>query len=212
MSPGSRFEAIVVGCSWGGMEALTELLGALPDTLCAPILVAQHRLEDSVPSSLAHLLSAHSSLPVGEADDREALEPGKVYLAPAGYHLLVERGLATLSTAERRNHSRPSVDMLFEAAADAYGPAVIAVILTGANDDGAQGVRAIKHAGGFVVAQDPEDAERREMPDAAITTRCVDRILPLRGIAGLLAAACGPSLPAAPDKHLPPSTAAKGTP
>jgi two-component system, chemotaxis family, protein-glutamate methylesterase/glutaminase len=195
MSPGTRYSVVVIGASWGGLDALTVLLGSLTRDFCASLLIAQHRLEDIAPSGLAGLLDGRCEIPVREADDHERLEQGTAYLAPAGYHLLVQHGMTALSTDAHRKHSRPSVDLLFESAADAYGHAVVAVVLTGANDDGADGVRAVKDAGGFVVAQDPAEAVRPEMPQAAIDTGKVDRVLPLARIGGLLGAACGPAVP-----------------
>ena len=189
--PESRYQLVVVGSSWGGMHALQRLLGGLDGSFCATVLIAQHRLEDVVPSGLADILAASTYLKVCEAGDEQEIEPGMALLAPAGYHLLVEQGHVRLSTEGRVSYSRPSADLLFESAADAYGPRVMAIVLTGANDDGAAGVRAVKAAGGFVVAQEPSEAERPEMPQAAIDTGSVDRVLTLDRIPGLLSVACG---------------------
>ena len=125
-----------------------------------------------------------------DADDKQWIKPKTVYLAPADYHLLVEKGEFSLSVDEAVSHSRPSIDVLFESAADAYGPSLIGVILTGANNDGASGVRRIKSRGGLVVAQDPKTAEAPSMPEAAIATGAVDQILPLDQIGPFLVERC----------------------
>ena len=125
-----------------------------------------------------------------DADDKQWIKPGTVYFAPADYHLLVEKGEFSLSVDEAVHHSRPSIDVLFESAADAYGAALIGVILTGANDDGAAGARRIKSRGGLVVAQDPKTAEAPAMPAAAIAAGAVDQILPLDQIGPFLVERC----------------------
>jgi len=191
MAGSARWQLVVIGASWGGMDALRYLLGLLPATFCASVLVAQHRSEESSPADFARLLGAHCNMAVLDADDGTRIEPGRVLVAPAGYHLLVEPDHVRLSTDGRRKYARPYIDMMFESAADAYGHHVMAVVLTGLNDDGADGVRAVKRAGGFVAVQDPAEAERDEMPRAAIATGAVDRVLTLERIAGLLAVACG---------------------
>jgi two-component system, chemotaxis family, protein-glutamate methylesterase/glutaminase len=181
-----RYRLVVVGCSWGGLEALSVLLADLPADFRLPVVVVQHRTRH--PSSvLLHLLAAKSALPVVEADDKEELAGGRVYLAPADYHLLVEDGSLALSVDELVRFSRPSVDVLFESAADAYGAGVIGVVLTGANDDGAAGLLRIHRHGGFGIVQDPETAERPEMPAAAIAAGGADRVAPLEEIGRLLA-------------------------
>ena len=126
--------------------------------------------------------------------DKQWIQPNCVYLAPADYHLLVERGAFSLSVDAAEAHSRPSIDVLFESAADAYADRLIGVILTGMNSDGARGVRRIKHRGGFVLAQDPATAEAPEMPRAAIDSGGVDRILPLDRIGPFLAELCRNSI------------------
>jgi two-component system chemotaxis response regulator CheB len=185
------YDLIAIGSSWGGLSALEQLLSALPAGFATPIVIAQHRAPDSGSGALQTMLGVRSGLDVCEAGDKDPIEPGKVYLAPPDYHLLVEEDGFALSTDGQVQYSRPSVDVLFDSAADAYGPRMIAVILTGANDDGAYGVKRVKRRGGFTIAQDPETAEKRSMPDAAIATGAVDRVLALGDIAPLLADLAG---------------------
>ena len=173
------YELVVVGASWGGLQAVGRLLSDLPDDFRAPVAIAQHRHPDSQPGTLQQLLQRQAGCPVVEAEDKLAIEPGRVYVAPPDYHLLVERGSFALSVDDRVSFARPSVDVLFESAADAYRDGVIGIILTGANDDGARGLARIKEAGGVALIQDPAAATRRAMPDAAISTTAADAILPL---------------------------------
>lgn len=190
MNTGGRFSLVVIGTSWGGLHALMEILPRLPRTFDVPVVIAQHRSSDGV-GRLETLLSTHCSLPVRGAQHGMAIEPGVVYVAPADYHLLVERETLALDTQQPLNFSRPSIDMLFESAADAYGEKLIAIVLTGANDDGANGVRHVKRRGGMTIAQDPGTAERPEMPQAAIDTGDVNRVLPLARIGTFMATVCG---------------------
>ena len=150
-------DLVVIGCSWGGMRAVKVILDALPKRFGAAVVIAQHRSATST-GGLAGIIGQGTALPVTDAEDKEALVRGHVYLAPPDYHLLVERGTLALSVDERVQYSRPSIDVLFESAADAYGRRVVGVILTGANDDGAAGLLAIRRAGGFTMLQDPADA------------------------------------------------------
>lgn len=186
-------ELIVIGCSLGGMHALEVILSELPQDFCVPLVVAQHRHRQSGENLPAYLRRA-THLPVVDADDKQWIEPGHVYLAPANYHLLVERngerGELSLSVDEAVRYSRPSIDVLFESAADAFGPGVAGVVLTGANEDGARGAQRIKARGGTVVVQDPKTAEAPAMPAATIEAVAVDQILPLEGIATFLIARC----------------------
>ncbi|HKO56871.1 MAG TPA: chemotaxis protein CheB [Thermoanaerobaculia bacterium] len=184
------FELIVIGCSLGGMRALQEVLGALPAKFPVPVAVVQHRHKASN-EGLPTFLRKSSKLRVVDVDDKLWIKPGTVYLAPADYHLLVERGAFSLSVDDRVSYSRPSIDVLFESAADAYGSKVVGVVLTGSNNDGARGVKRIKTRGGFAVAQDPKTAEAPEMPQAAIDAARVDRILPLESIGPFLVELCG---------------------
>lgn len=171
---------ICIGGSWGGLAAVSRLFRALPDELDIPIALALHRAAD--PSALAALLQGATRLRVLEADDKMPIARGNVYVAPPDYHLLVERDALALSVDERVQFARPSIDVLFESAADAYGDSVIGIVLTGANADGAQGLAAIKSAGGVAVVQRPDEATKREMPDAAIAATNADAILSLDDI------------------------------
>ena len=187
--PTTSYELIVIGCSLGGLHALETIIGALPKDFCVPIVVAQHRHKNSREELPAYFRrSTHFN--VVDADDKQWIEPGHVYLAPADYHLLVERGELHLSVDDAVRHSRPSIDVLFESAADAYGPQLISVVLTGSNEDGARGAKWIKERGGIVVVQDPATAEAPEMPAAVAAMVDVDRILPLEAIAAFLADVC----------------------
>ena len=180
------YDLIAIGASWGGLKAVGDILAALPEDLDAAVVVAQHRGADVVDGGLASLLELRTRMPVADVDDKEPIESGHVYLAPPDYHLLIERGHFALSTDERVHHARPSIDVLFESAADAYGEHAIGVILTGANEDGAAGLARIRAVGGVAIVQDPRDSERREMPDAAIAATHVDAILPLEEIGPFL--------------------------
>jgi two-component system chemotaxis response regulator CheB len=176
------YDLVVVGASWGGLQALGRLLSDLPGGLDLPVVIAQHRHPDSHEGTLAQLLQRQIDRPVLEAEDKATIEPRHVYVAPSDYHLLVERGSFALSLDDRVRYARPSIDVLFESAADAYGEGVIGIVLTGANDDGARGLARIKELGGVAVIQDPESAVRRAMPDAAIAATAADAILPLEDI------------------------------
>ncbi len=180
---------VVVGASLGGLRSLKTLLGGLAADFQAPVAIVQHRHAGS-DDGLSGLLQKHTALPVAEVEDKQAIVPGRVYLAPADYHLLVDEASFALSTDAVVCHSRPSVDVLFESAANACGARVIGVILSGANRDGADGLAAIKRRGGVAVVQDPATAESGTMPQAAIAAAEVDRILPLEEIAPFLAGAC----------------------
>jgi two-component system, chemotaxis family, protein-glutamate methylesterase/glutaminase len=179
-----NYELIAVGASWGGLRAVGDILNALPDDFHPAVVVAQHRRAD--PADLAGLLATRTRLPVSDVDDKDPIEPGRVYLAPPGYHLLIERGHFSLSTDPPVNYARPSIDVLFESAADVYRERLIGVVLTGANEDGAAGLARIKRLGGVAIVQDPRTAERGEMPSAAISATSADAILPLEEIGPFL--------------------------
>lgn len=183
------FELIAIGCSLGGMHALQQILGSLPASFPVPIAVVQHRYRTSN-ETLPQYFRKLTPLTVVDAEDKQWLRPGTVYLAPANYHLLVDRGELNLSVDDAVTWSRPSIDVLFESAAEAYGEALVGVVLTGANDDGARGVKAIRQHGGFVVVQDPRTAEAPAMPRAAIDAARVDRVLPLDRIGPFLVELC----------------------
>jgi len=186
-------ELIVIGCSLGGMSALQIILSNLTHDFCVPIAVAQHRHKKSN-EGLPAYFRRETDLNVVDAEDKQWIQPGHVYLAPADYHLLIERngarGELSLSVDEAVRHSRPSIDVLFESAADAYKDRVVAIVLTGANDDGSRGAARIKARGGIVIAQDPEQAEAPTMPRATIQAVQVDRILRLEDIAPFLTEVC----------------------
>lgn len=185
-----KFELIVMGTSLGGMRALQIVLGALPSTFIVPIAIVQHRYKTSN-EGLPQYLRRVSKLKVVDADDKEWIRPGTVYLAPADYHLLVERGEFSLSVDATVAHSRPSIDVLFESASDAYRDKLLGVVLTGNNADGAAGAKKLKSRGGFLVVQEPSTAEAPSMPQAAIDAARVDRILPLDRIGPFLVELCG---------------------
>lgn len=181
-----KIDAIVVGGSAGGLDAVGTILGALPPGFSIPILVVLH-VAPSQPSYLAELLGDRGPLSVCEAQDKQPIVPSTVYIAPPDYHLLVEKQLClALSVDELVLFSRPSIDVLFESAADAYGAGVVGVLLTGANSDGTRGLRRIRAAGGFAIVQDPATAESPEMPAAAVKDGALDKVLGLDDIAAEL--------------------------
>jgi two-component system chemotaxis response regulator CheB len=184
------YEIICVGASWGGLDAVGRLLADLRAGIDLPVVVAQHRHASSTPGGLADLLRLRVKRPVVDAEDKLAIERGKVYIAPPDYHLLVEHGSFALSVDERVQFARPSIDVLFESAAYAYGPGVIGIILTGANEDGAAGLATIKRRGGVALVQDPAGAVRRTMPEAAIAATVADAVLPLEEIGAFLYGLC----------------------
>ena len=173
------FEIVVVGSSTGGLLALQVLLSGLPAEFSLPVVIVQHRAKD-IETGLCEFLARSSGLPITEPEDKEPLIPGHAYLAPQDYHLMVENGSVALSTDSPVTFARPSIDVLFESAADEYKERAIGVILTGAGRDGARGLAAIKAQGGLTVVEDPLTAACREMPDAAIKLTRVDWILPLQ--------------------------------
>lgn len=183
------FELIAIGCSLGGMHALKTIFSALGPDFAVPIAVVQHRHRRSG-ENLPDFLRRATKLCVTDALDKQWIRPQCIYLAPADYHLLVERGSFSLSVDAAVAYSRPSIDVMFESAADAYGEHLIGVVLTGMNADGARGARRIKSRGGFVIVQDPATAEAPQMPQAAIEAARVDRILPLDGIGPFLVELC----------------------
>jgi two-component system chemotaxis response regulator CheB len=183
-----RVQVVVVGTSLGGMRALETLLGGLLYDFPLPIAVVQHRGTDAqAQSQLTSLLQCHCALPVTEVSDKEPMIGGRVYLAPPDYHLLLDEGRRfALSVDERVLFARPSIDVLFESAADVYGDGVLGVVLTGASADGAHGAAHIKRRGGTVIVQDPRDAESPVMPQSVIRAGAADRVLPLDEIAPYL--------------------------
>lgn len=182
-----KYKAVVIGTSSGGMDALQDLLPPLPQNFPMPVIVVHHISPESRDNYLIEVLDGRCRLNVKEAVEKETVEAGNVYIAPAGYHLLVERDRTfSLSVDKKVQYSRPSVDVLFESAAEAYSSALIGIILTGANSDGAEGLKAIKDNSGLTVVQDPETAGSNFMPLAALKACEADYILPLGKIAELL--------------------------
>ena len=181
-----RVEAVAIGTSAGGIEALSALLPALPAQVCGPVFVVLH-LPRERPSLLAEIFAPKCAVAVREAVDKDPIGPGTVYFAPPDYHLLIDEGPAiALSDDEPVHHSRPSIDVLFESAADAFGPRLLAILLTGGNPDGAAGMAAVREAGGLTVVQDPAEAQVPAMVEAALARGPVDHVLRLEGIAALL--------------------------
>jgi two-component system chemotaxis response regulator CheB len=182
----SNISIAVVGASWGGLSALSQLIRDLPRDFSIPMAVVQHRSKNAE-DILANLLQDLTQLRVVDVEDKEPIEPGTVYLAPANYHLLVDDGHFTLTTDPLVRFSRPSIDVTFMSAADAYPNATLGVILTGANDDGSRGLRHIVDRGGKGIVQDPETAESKAMPAAARRAVPEAEVLPLNQIAPRLA-------------------------
>lgn len=181
-----RFRAVVVGVSSGGVEALKLLLGGLPADFPLPVMVVAH-ISPEANNGLALLMDDLCAIRVKEGDELEPVEAGTVYIAPPNYHLQVERDARlSLSVDPPVKFARPSVDVLFESAAYAFGPALIGVVMTGAGSDGSNGVRRIKDSGGVVVVQDPADAEADSMPKSAIASVSPDHVVSLAEIAPLL--------------------------
>lgn len=177
----SDISIVVVGASWGGLAALRRLVSELPGDLPVPLAVVQHRGRHA-DNLLASLLQDATSLRVVDVEDKEPLEPGCVYLAPANYHMLVDAGHLTLTLDPMVRFSRPSIDVTFVSAADAYPGATLGVVLTGANDDGSRGLRHIVNRGGKAIVQDPETAESPTMPAAARAAVPEAVVLPLAKI------------------------------
>lgn len=183
----NRLEAVVVGVSAGGHEVLKLLLQALPSSFSLAMIIVQH-LHPLQDKFFVEYLNGLCALTVREAEEKEPVVPGMVYFAPPNYHLLIERDRTfSLSTDEKVNFSRPSIDVLFESAAEAYGAAVVGVILTGASRDGAAGLRRIWECGGPALVQDPGTAQFPAMPLAAIEVAKDSRILKVEEIGALLA-------------------------
>jgi two-component system chemotaxis response regulator CheB len=182
-----RIDAIVMGASAGGVEALMRLLPALPATVNIPLFIVLHLPRDR-PSLLPEVFAPKCLLRVCEAQDKEPVRPGTVYFAPPDYHLLVDEGpRLALSSDEPVNFSRPSIDVLFESAADVYGPRLLGIVLTGANEDGAAGLAAVSAAGGLTIVQQPQSAQVKSMVISALNRNPTSQVLELEGIATLLA-------------------------
>lgn len=178
---------VVIVASAGGIEALTKVLSQLPAALPAAVLVVQH-LRSDIPTHLHEHLGRHSRLRVCLAQDGLPVEEGVVYVAVPGQHLRVEKGHLVLTLEEAVHHVRPSADVLFSSAAEAFGDRVVAVVLSGTGRDGAYGCQKIKEKGGSTLAQDEETSRHFDMPKAAIDTGAIDYVLPLGEIAGKVVA------------------------
>jgi two-component system chemotaxis response regulator CheB len=181
-----RVDAVVIGASAGGVEALSVLLPALPANAKAAFFIVLHLPRDR-PSMLAEIFARKCSLPVREAEDKESVTPGTVYFAPSNYHLLLDEGpQMALSADDLVHHSRPSIDVLFESAAHVYKDRLLGIILTGANEDGSAGLAAVHDSGGTTVVQTPQSARSPQMVMSALKLRPADLVLCLEDIAELL--------------------------
>ena len=181
-----KYEAIVIGVSSGGMNAMKVLFSILPKNFNTPIIIVQH-ISPHSENQWIKLLNYTSNLPLKEADEKEKIENGKVYIAPPNYHLMIERDKTfSLTVDEPVNFARPSIDVLFESAAEAYMDKLIGVILTGSNSDGTVGFKKINEYGGLTIAQDPKTAESACMPASAIAAIKPDYIISLEEICMLL--------------------------
>jgi two-component system, chemotaxis family, protein-glutamate methylesterase/glutaminase len=182
-----KYRAIVIGTSAGGIEASVHILGKLPVTFALPIILVQHLHKDQDVVALVQLYNDRIPVQVKEAEEKEQIQPGHIYLAPPDYHLLIERDETfSLSVDEKVNYSRPSIDVLFESAADVYGPSLIGVLMTGANHDGALGLQRIKQYGGMTLVEDPATAKFPEMPKSALACTEVDYVLSLDALEKVL--------------------------
>ena len=183
-------ELVAVGVSAGGLEALRAILRGLPVGLRAAVVVAQHRAPESHRTAFRDLLGAVTRLEVREAEDKDRLEPGTVYVAAPDYHLLIDGSALALTTDAPEHFARPSINVLFESAAESYRDRCIAVILTGANQDGAEGLARIVELGGTAIVQDPATAARDEMPIAAIAAVPGARVAQVADIPSLIVELC----------------------
>lgn len=178
--------AVVIGTSAGAVQALSAILPPLPADYPLPVMVVVHVPPDRR-NALTELFQTRCAMTVREAEDKEPIAPGVIYFAPPDYHLLVETPeLLALSTDEPVLHSRPSIDVLFESAADAFGEGLVGVILTGANQDGAEGLRAVGEAGGLAVVENPVGAAASAMPEAALAAWPEARVMTLEEIGAYL--------------------------
>ena len=182
---GVGYDIVLVGTSWGGLSALRTLVAGLPDDLGMAVTIVQHRHKDS-DHLLRTLLQERSTLTVCEVEDKMPIEHGTVYVAPPDYHTLVEPGHFSLSTEAPVRYSRPSIDVAFGSAADSYRHRVVGIVLTGANADGAEGLRMISDRGGLALVQDPDTAESPTMPRAAAKAVPRARVMPLPEIVRFL--------------------------
>ncbi len=180
------FEAIVIGVSSGGMNAMKMIFSRLPEDFSIPIIIVQHIGAQSN-NTWIRSLNEGSHIRIQEAEEKDKITKGHAYIAPANYHLLIERDKTfSLTIDERVNYARPSIDVLFESAAESYKDKLIGVVLTGANNDGAKGLKRIQQRGGLTIVQDPKDAEAAYMPESAISMLVPDHVLSLSEIISLL--------------------------
>jgi two-component system, chemotaxis family, protein-glutamate methylesterase/glutaminase len=179
------YSVVAIGTSWGGLAALTKLLGDLPADFSIPVVVVQHRSPESE-RLLQQLLQDATDLKVCEIEDKDELMAGRVHLAPANYHTLIEDGYVSLTIDEPVRFSRPSIDVMLTSAADTYGSAAIGVVLTGANEDGARGLAHLVKRGGHALVQDPKTAEIPIMPQAALRAVPTAEALPLDALTSRL--------------------------
>lgn len=180
--PKGRYSILAVGASWGGVEALSQLVETIPAGWSTPIVIVQHQHALSG-TALERILSRLTSLEVVDVEDKQLIRPGHIYIAPANYHLLVESDKSfSLSLEAPVLYSRPSIDVTFRSLAEVYGEKCIAVLLTGANEDGVDGLRQVQAQGGFTMAQDPQEAIAPTMPLTAINAGVVNKVVLLRNI------------------------------
>lgn len=181
-----NYEAIVIGVSAGGLNAMKVIFSILPMDFITPIIIVQH-IGSHSNNHWINSINEKSNFRLKEVDEKEKIENGNVYIAPPNYHLMIEKNKTfSLTIDERVNYSRPSIDVLFESAAEAYKNKLIGVVLTGSNNDGTKGMKRIQEYGGLTIVQDPETAEYKYMPASVIAAMQVDYILPLVGIIDLL--------------------------
>ena len=182
----SNYKAVIIGGSAGSFQIIVNILNALPKNLDMPVFLCLHRLKH-VRSGFVETLLLRSSIPVMEPLDKEAIKPGRAYLAPANYHMFVEMGnKIALSTEEPVHHSRPSIDLGFYTAAQAYRNKLIGIILSGANRDGAMGFKKIADLGGYTIVQDPKDSEVATMPESALQLTKANQVLSAEKIINFL--------------------------
>jgi two-component system chemotaxis response regulator CheB len=180
------YRLVVIGGSAGSLDVILKMLTALPGHLPAPVVIVLHR-KNSNDNLLADLLSTKTSLRVKEVEEKEPIRPGYLYIAPADYHLLIEKDYSfSLDDSEKINYSRPSIDATFETAADVYSSSLIGILLSGANTDGVEGLKKIKQSGGLTIVQEPDSAEVSYMPQQAINNVDVDIVADAAAIGGVL--------------------------
>lgn len=186
MGTKKTYRAVVIGSSAGGLNALKVIFSELDKRFALPMIIVQHMSPDA-DNYLSSFLDNMQKIRVKEADEKEVPKGGMAYIAPPNYHLLMERDCSfTLTIGERVNYARPSIDVLFETAAEAYGDGLIGIVLTGANNDGSLGLKKIKEMGGTTVVQDPEESESDTMPRSAMEAAHPDHVFTLKQIANFL--------------------------